>query len=307
MHSLPTFLTLFLLVLPSIYAFPSTHGDTHQHHHRAVVARRSTGMHMRSRRTSGRCQALSSSASILSASSSVVSTASATASVTTSSSKVEETSTTKTKTKTSTTSTEPKTSTWTTEWETSTSSTEWKTSTSTEKEKTSTSTEVPTTTKKTTYTTHTTTHKTTTYTPPTTPKTTTTKAAPTTSTEQAETTTTSSSSNGYYAGVNTGSLTYYNTGLDACGFTDSDSSSYIAAMSLAIFNNYPGYDGTDSNNNPICNKQVKVTWQGKSTTVRVVDACVGCSTTQLDLSPLAFQALADLSVGELDGATWEWV
>ncbi|KAJ7038092.1 RlpA-like double-psi beta-barrel-protein domain-containing protein-containing protein [Mycena alexandri] len=169
-----------------------------------------------------------------------------------------------------------------------------------------------------------TTHKT-----PTTQQTTqaqTTKEAPTTTTHKptttqqttapAHTTTKASGSSGssgssavssYFAGVNTGDGTYYNTGLDACGLTDSDSSSFIAAVSIDLFDNYPGYTGGNPNNNPMCNRQVKATYQGKSVTVRVVDRCTGCASQDLDFSPLAFQELAPLAVGRLTGMTWEWV
>lgn len=106
--------------------------------------------------------------------------------------------------------------------------------------------------------------------------------------------------------MQTGEGTYYNTGLGACGITDSDATSYIAAMSIEIFDNYPGYTGTNPNNNPLCNQKVTATYQGKSVTVSITDRCTGCSTTDLDFSPLAFQELADLSVGRLTGVTWEW-
>ncbi|KAJ6604748.1 RlpA-like double-psi beta-barrel-protein domain-containing protein-containing protein [Mycena vulgaris] len=165
--------------------------------------------------------------------------------------------------------------------------------TSTSTHKTQTSTPTPTTT----------THETTTQTRTTTHKTTTTTAeASTTSTASS-----SSSTSGFYSGENTGEATYYNTGLGACGFTDSDSTSYIAAMSVEIFDNYPNYDGTNPNNNPLCKKKVKATYNGKSVTVAITDRCTGCSATDLDFSPLAFQELAELSVGRLTGMTWEWV
>ncbi|KAJ7169976.1 RlpA-like double-psi beta-barrel-protein domain-containing protein-containing protein [Mycena filopes] len=168
-------------------------------------------------------------------------------------------------------------------------------------------------------TTHQTTKEAPTETQPTTkeaPTTTTTHKATTTqqtTTAKAQTTTQSSGSSGssavdnYFAGVNTGEGTFYNTGLDACGFTDSDSSSYIAAVSIDLFDNYPGYNGANPNNNPVCNRQVKATYQGKTVTVRIVDRCTGCASKDLDFSPLAFQELADPSVGRLTGVTWEWV
>ena len=42
-------------------------------------------------------------------------------------------------------------------------------------------------------------------------------------------------------------------------------------------------------------------------TVQVVDRCVGCKYFDLDLSPAAFEELADLSVGRLKNVFWEFV
>jgi expansin (peptidoglycan-binding protein) len=43
---------------------------------------------------------------------------------------------------------------------------------------------------------------------------------------------------------------------------------------------------------------------GKSVTVRVQDKCVTCAEFNLDMSPAAFNALADPLVGRLHGVTW---
>ncbi|KAJ7786422.1 hypothetical protein B0H16DRAFT_30959 [Mycena metata] len=51
---------------------------------------------------------------------------------------------------------------------------------------------------------------------------------------------------------------------------------FQAAVSIDLFDNYPGYAGANPNNNPVCNRQVKATYQGKSVTVRITDRCTGC-------------------------------
>ncbi|PQE10847.1 Rare lipo A protein [Rutstroemia sp. NJR-2017a BBW] len=73
--------------------------------------------------------------------------------------------------------------------------------------------------------------------------------------------------------ANAGDLTYYDVGLGACGWTNSDSE--------------------------------MVSYGGKSVVVKVVDKCMGCKTDDLDLSPAAFTALAPESLGRIKG-TWVW-
>jgi hypothetical protein len=116
----------------------------------------------------------------------------------------------------------------------------------------------------------------------------------------------SSDSTGFFSGINSCQLTFFQTGLGACGI-DNDDSQFIVAISIELFNDIPGYDGENPNNNPACNRLIKITYQGNSITVKVVDACQACGRTSLDLSFAAFMALAPLALGRLFGATWEWV
>ncbi|KAJ6610093.1 hypothetical protein B0H10DRAFT_1812269, partial [Mycena sp. CBHHK59/15] len=57
---------------------------------------------------------------------------------------------------------------------------------------------------------------------------------------------------------------------------------------------------SNPNDNPLCNKKVKATYNGNSITVSITDRCAGCSTTDLDFSPLAFEVLADSDLSEAD-------
>jgi hypothetical protein len=63
--------------------------------------------------------------------------------------------------------------------------------------------------------------------------------------------------------------------------------------------------GTESNDNPYCGRMItiKADASGETTTAKVVDKCMGCKGFSIDLSPTAFSALADESVGRT-GATW---
>ncbi|RAL63649.1 hypothetical protein DID88_003692 [Monilinia fructigena] len=98
--------------------------------------------------------------------------------------------------------------------------------------------------------------------------------------------------------ANSGDLTYYNVGLGACGWTNSNSE-LVVAMAHGLM-------GTQSNGNPYCGRKIKVNYGGKSVTVKVVDKCMGCAKYDLDLSPAAFKALASESAGRIKG-TWSFV
>ncbi|PPQ64402.1 hypothetical protein CVT26_002109 [Gymnopilus dilepis] len=119
--------------------------------------------------------------------------------------------------------------------------------------------------------------------------------------------TSGSSSNlpSFLVGTQTGDGTFYSTGLGACGITNKDTD-YIAAVSHLLFDTFPGA-GVNPNLNPVCNKRIKATYQGKSVTITVTDRCTGCAITDLDFSPSAFDQLADESVGRLHGMTWDWL
>lgn len=94
-----------------------------------------------------------------------------------------------------------------------------------------------------------------------------------------------------------GQATYYDVGLGACGVTNTNSE-LIAAINVDQF-------GSQSNGNPICGKQATLYYQGKSVTVTVQDKCPGCSYGDIDLSPAAFKALADESLGRIP-ITWHF-
>ncbi len=98
-------------------------------------------------------------------------------------------------------------------------------------------------------------------------------------------------------------FTWYNTGLGACGQTHSDSE-YVIALSAVNFD--PHTPNGNPNNNDLCNRRIRASYNGRSVEVKVVDRCPGCPENGLDLSPGAFQQLADLGVGVVQGS-WEWI
>jgi expansin (peptidoglycan-binding protein) len=80
----------------------------------------------------------------------------------------------------------------------------------------------------------------------------------------------------------------------------------IIAVSKLLYDSYPGYNGVNPNNNPVCGRYIKATVGSNSVRVKVVDRCEGCAMYSLDFSPAAFNQLADPSVGRVHGMTWTW-
>jgi hypothetical protein len=105
--------------------------------------------------------------------------------------------------------------------------------------------------------------------------------------------------------VFSGDGTFYATGLGSCGITNSDTD-FIAAVSHLLYDSWPGYNGVNPNNNPICGKKATAHYQGKQVTITVTDRCTGCALHDLDFSPTAFDQIADPSVGRIHGMTWSW-
>ncbi|KAK3386719.1 RlpA-like double-psi beta-barrel-protein domain-containing protein-containing protein [Podospora didyma] len=112
--------------------------------------------------------------------------------------------------------------------------------------------------------------------------------------------------------VYTGDLTYYGPALGACGWTSSENDTICAvAHSLFDASALPGQ--TNPNLNPLCGKRIRVTRdyteasKGVMTVdVMVVDRCVGCQPTDLDLSPVVFNNLAPETKGRVQGS-WHWL
>ncbi|KAK5581845.1 hypothetical protein RB653_003425 [Dictyostelium firmibasis] len=99
-----------------------------------------------------------------------------------------------------------------------------------------------------------------------------------------------------------GQASYYNdAGFGSCGTTIDANSQLLVAVP-------PNYWTTaNPNADPICNSQIKVTYNGKSITLPVRDKCPSCGPTKIDISAPAFIQLAGgLEKGILD-ITWEFV
>ncbi|KAH6610011.1 expansin-like protein [Trichoderma cornu-damae] len=97
------------------------------------------------------------------------------------------------------------------------------------------------------------------------------------------------------AAAHTGSITWYNTGLGACGHNNNDGE-LVAAVSHSLYDR----------ERP-CGRKLRVTYKGRSVVVTVVDRCDGCAENDVDLSPAAFRnVIGDMGIGRAT-ANWNWV
>jgi expansin len=94
----------------------------------------------------------------------------------------------------------------------------------------------------------------------------------------------------------TGEGTYYDAdGTGNCSFDPSPEDLLVAAM------NQVDYDGSAA-----CGACVRVDGPDGSVTVRIVDRCPGCGEGGVDLSPQAFERIAELSAGRVP-ISWRYV
>ncbi|GIJ84986.1 hypothetical protein Asppvi_003841 [Aspergillus pseudoviridinutans] len=94
-----------------------------------------------------------------------------------------------------------------------------------------------------------------------------------------------------------GQVTYYDTATSAsapssCGLTNDGFTENVLALPVGIM--------TDAD----CGKTVTVTYNGITKTGTVVDKCMGCGNTSVDLSRHFFAQLADIGAGRLQGVSW---
>lgn len=123
-------------------------------------------------------------------------------------------------------------------------------------------------------------------------------AAPTSS----STADTSSSGSGYNGSCDesspcVGQMTYYDTATtatnpSACGTTNDGLTELVLALPVGMM--------TDAD----CGKSVTIEYNGVTQTGKVVDKCMGCDNTSIDLSRALFESFASLSAGRISGAKW---
>ncbi|KAJ5599903.1 hypothetical protein N7450_000970 [Penicillium hetheringtonii] len=106
-----------------------------------------------------------------------------------------------------------------------------------------------------------------------------------------------------HGGPYEGDLTYYNPALGSCGYTNSDSD-LICAVSHVLFD--AASTGSNPNENPLCGMKLRLRRNGKSVDVKVVDRCVGCKETDLDVTEAVFEKVAELDQGRVL-MEWSWL
>ncbi|KAJ6024335.1 hypothetical protein N7540_005132 [Penicillium herquei] len=130
----------------------------------------------------------------------------------------------------------------------------------------------------------------------------TTSAEPTTSSAAPTTAVSVSSSDGYTGSCDSGSpcvgqMTYYDTATSwsapsACDTTNDGLTELVLALPHGIMTNDD------------CGKTVTIEYNGVTKQGTVVDKCMGCDDSSIDLSQALFESFESLSAGRLYGAKW---
>ncbi|PRP85053.1 hypothetical protein PROFUN_07237 [Planoprotostelium fungivorum] len=99
-----------------------------------------------------------------------------------------------------------------------------------------------------------------------------------------------------------GDGTFFNPGLGACG-TYAGDNDLVAALNGDQWGSNPN---GNPNNNPNCKKMARVRGPLGEVTVVIQDRCGPCRHGDLDLSPAAYNRIADPNAGRVR-ITWSWV
>ncbi|KAI4256225.1 MAG: hypothetical protein LQ352_002182 [Teloschistes flavicans] len=97
-----------------------------------------------------------------------------------------------------------------------------------------------------------------------------------------------------------GDITFYDTGLGACGWTNDGTSEKVFALAHGMM-------GAQSNGNPFCGRQAEITLNGKTAVGKLVDKCGGCEGQSIDLSHALFDELAPEAKGRISGVSWKFI
>ncbi|KAG9106756.1 hypothetical protein FRC07_008744 [Ceratobasidium sp. 392] len=93
-----------------------------------------------------------------------------------------------------------------------------------------------------------------------------------------------------------GRATYYETGLGACGISNSPSDKIVALNAPQYGDGYPG---------PHCFQGITICARGKCRKAQITDKCPGCPYGALDMSQSLFEYFADISEGVFQ-MTWSF-
>ncbi|KAJ5951919.1 Barwin-related endoglucanase [Penicillium vulpinum] len=100
-----------------------------------------------------------------------------------------------------------------------------------------------------------------------------------------------------------GDLTWYETGLGACGWYN-NGGDYVCAVSRIVFD-HANVDG-NPNHNPLCGRRIHIQRGGNGIDVTLVDRCEGCAEFDIDVTRSVFQQLGNLDEGRVH-TEWWWI
>lgn len=100
----------------------------------------------------------------------------------------------------------------------------------------------------------------------------------------------------------TGEITYYDTGVGACGISSAGTEA-VAAVSMLLYDQY--VPGGNPNACTLCGKYITIQTKSQGPyKVKIVDRCVGCKINDIDLSRTAFDFATDKADGRAYDMTW---
>ncbi|KAJ5355929.1 hypothetical protein N7517_010538 [Penicillium concentricum] len=100
-----------------------------------------------------------------------------------------------------------------------------------------------------------------------------------------------------------GDLTWYETGLGACGWFN-NGGDHICAVSHIVFDR-ANVDG-NPNHNPLCGRLIHIQRGDRGIDVTLVDRCEGCGEFDVDVSRGVFEQLGNLDEGRVH-TDWWWI
>ncbi|CCM05816.1 uncharacterized protein FIBRA_08050 [Fibroporia radiculosa] len=112
-----------------------------------------------------------------------------------------------------------------------------------------------------------------------------------------------------------GWATWYDTGLGACGYTDSNSDP-VVAISHLIYGSGGNCNQASSQDcvyelkfadGCIISQWMEITYNGITQYGKTRDECEACGEYDIDLSPSLFEGFAALSVGQLEDVEWHFM
>ncbi|KAF3027831.1 hypothetical protein E8E15_009862 [Penicillium rubens] len=100
-----------------------------------------------------------------------------------------------------------------------------------------------------------------------------------------------------------GDLTWYETGLGACGWFNRGGD-HVCAVSHIVYDR-ANVDG-NPNHNPLCGRPIHIQRGDRGIDVTLVDRCEGCGEFDIDVTRGVFEALGNLDEGRVR-TDWWWI